>query len=97
MIRAHDRRIDEAISNSSGPPSETRIPPFGGGEGEGDNGSVSIRAGRAIDEKSRSAVACSYSGRSPRNFVIIHTILECMPAILKGPRVSAVTKGWIWI
>lgn len=27
LIRPHDRRIDEAISNSSGPPSETRIPP----------------------------------------------------------------------
>lgn len=27
----------------------------------------------------------SYSGRSPRNFVIIHTMLECMLAILKGP------------
>lgn len=73
------------------------LPPFVGGEEGVGNGSVSIRAGRAIDEKSRSAVACSYSGRSPRNFVIIHTILECMPAILKGPGVSAVTKGWIWI
>lgn len=109
LIRPHDRRIDEAISNSSGPPSETRIPPNrrgGEGEGRGDNGSVSVRAREgggggggwgAIDEKSRSAVACSYSGRSPRNFVIIHTMPECMPAILKGPRVSAVTKGWIWI
>lgn len=45
LIRPHDRRIDEAISNSSGPPSETRIPPNRrGGGGRGDNGSVSVRA-----------------------------------------------------
>ena len=91
---ATERRIDEAISNSSGPPTETRetrIPGERGCHGWARWGRGWFLFARCCARRDRWEISIgvvrvrSYSGRSLRNFVIIHTMLECMLAILKGP------------